>query len=216
MIGKTSSAGILLPPPNFPDPRPLYYIAVCNSFIWPNCLITSLFRGSSPEGHYVGGFSTILSVYPHRTDSQTFTNLQTVTLGSKEVPTAQLFELSETSHAVVRAAIFYLSHHTHLQSWNVSTSSDGGYKSQATPLYGNAPIGHWLGRAQSSHLLAPKVTIAHYAPNKRLTNMLATHPPPEPLLTITPQGHKHIDDIVLSLLVMERERLAFANRIATY
>ncbi|PPQ70666.1 hypothetical protein CVT24_000674 [Panaeolus cyanescens] len=102
-LGKTSNSGLLLPPVDSPDTRPLYYIAVSNKFMWPNCLVTSLFKGSSADGDYVGGFTTILSVYtgPPLAGREILTDLQTVTLKSKEMPTNQIFGVIKNKNARV-------------------------------------------------------------------------------------------------------------------
>ncbi|KAF9054667.1 hypothetical protein BJ165DRAFT_1523162 [Panaeolus papilionaceus] len=56
-LGRTSGTGLLLPLADSPDTRPLYYIAVSSDFMYPNCLVTSIFKGSNADGDYVGGFT---------------------------------------------------------------------------------------------------------------------------------------------------------------
>ncbi|KAF9054670.1 hypothetical protein BJ165DRAFT_1399850 [Panaeolus papilionaceus] len=131
---RTSISGLLLPPADSLDTRPLYDIAVYADFMWPYCVITSVFKGSNADGDYVGGFIM---------------------------------------------------------------STGGGTSSLAKPSYGYVPI------SQRNHR-------ATYATKKRLL-FSVKNPAPEPTSTVTPEGHKYMDDIALSLLLLEKKRLVFSS-----
>ncbi|KAF9453603.1 hypothetical protein P691DRAFT_658346 [Macrolepiota fuliginosa MF-IS2] len=50
---------ILLPPADAPDTRPVYHITVSMNCFVPNCYITTIRRGGTEQGEYVGDFEWV-------------------------------------------------------------------------------------------------------------------------------------------------------------
>ncbi|KAJ7093129.1 hypothetical protein C8R44DRAFT_399036 [Mycena epipterygia] len=55
---------LLLPPPDLPDTRPLYHISVALNCMNPFSFITTVHRGASDSGPYVGEFEMGISTIP--------------------------------------------------------------------------------------------------------------------------------------------------------
>ncbi|PPQ94455.1 hypothetical protein CVT25_002546 [Psilocybe cyanescens] len=152
-LGGSSSAMILIPTLDSPDTRPVYHISVGHDPFLPFCFITTVVRGGSGQGEYVGGFKT-LHTYP--------SHMESPTPGSESV-TIRGFEYSMPT-------IF-----TKGKRKGVCYKRDDDTK----PL-------------------------ARFTPTEEL--MQKNKPFPEAKLEIMPIGHARFDDILISVLILERNR----------
>ncbi|KAJ3567545.1 hypothetical protein NP233_g6301 [Leucocoprinus birnbaumii] len=173
-----SNSMVLLPPADALNTQPLYHISVSLDCFVPFSYITTVVRGGSPNGEVVGDFETGSLVNPAIRESTIFVRDQEHRLKD-------------------------LVSHVGAMHWTWKPSR----RDQAL----GKPQLEWdFSRPRSQIfscklLQAPKILLAIYSPPS-FPRRQRGGPPQPSTLEVTPQGYEHLDEVLLSLLVIERER----------
>ncbi|TFK39473.1 hypothetical protein BDQ12DRAFT_734834 [Crucibulum laeve] len=164
---------ILVPPADAPDTRPPYNIAVSMNCFIPSSFITTIRRGGTEYGDFVGDFEMGITSMPG-----------TVFIAGEE---------RQISQVLLKAGI----QHAAIWTWK--------------PRFDSKRILQWDTRSPifTCHLgNSPKRTepVAMFYPQTLLRNS-RTSSGTTKKLKVMPEGQEHFDDILMSLLIIERKRL---------
>ncbi|KAF5362486.1 hypothetical protein D9756_002712 [Leucocoprinus leucothites] len=172
----------LLPPRDSPDPRPVYHISVSMNCFVPFSYITTVRRGGQEDGQFVGDFemgagNVSASMKP-----------PTICLRGREISMKLSINVEPTGKAKNRWAWIPPRPNPTLQDlpvfcWNFS-KKHGPFKCESRD--GNQTL------------------LATFIPPVR--SQQRDGPAELPALEVTPAGHRLFDDILFSLLIIERQR----------
>ncbi|KAF9482614.1 hypothetical protein BDN70DRAFT_874791 [Pholiota conissans] len=182
-LGPASGAVILVPPADLPDTRPLYHISISHDPFLPHCLITSVMRGGTTNGTYVGGFTTITGIDDMKNQAETvciraavhsfYTVFRETTIKNKGMACHTFSWLPSNTFTT-----------KHTLKWTTSKT--------------------WPQTSLSTCTLASdsgQTKIAEFTPCDQLKEPFS-----ENALMVMPAGHSHLDDILISALLLERRR----------
>jgi len=170
----SSSAMILIPPEDFPDSRPRYHISVNLNCFMPSSYITTIHRGATENGQFVGDFEMGISKIP-----------ATVSFRGKETKIKDILK----------------------KSWVLA---DSGVWRWRCPGKEKTLIWHWQSVPLSATCKVqarkgPAVIVAKFMPASRLRR--EGNPVDLSRLEILPEGQEDFDDILISVLIVQREKL---------
>ncbi|KAH9479705.1 hypothetical protein JR316_0008300 [Psilocybe cubensis] len=193
-LGPSSSAMILVPTQDSPDTRPIYHISVGHDPFFPMSFITSVVRGGHAEGDYVGGFKTIQAYRMIGTNRWLPTPAsETVTIRGFEYPMPGLFVKNNKNGL------------KHFQ-WGNKLKEQ--YRlTWACPAFPGARV---YTCYKQGHETQP---LAKFTPTNEL--LRRNTPFPEAKLEIMPIGHGLFDDILISVLLLERMRRVTYNSMGS-
>ncbi|KAF9482615.1 hypothetical protein BDN70DRAFT_918971 [Pholiota conissans] len=183
-ISISNSSMLLIPPRDAVSQAPLYYIAVGHYPFLPTCLITSVTKGSDEHGPYVGGFKCVTMMSGQ--ESTRFGS-QTVTIRGREHLLWQIF----TKEPKRKGAQTF--------RWKPFGSSSRVLVWTCTKWPQPGAFTCYSDNKDSRTKVAEFTTITE------LLRPAASSQ--QPTLMIMPSGHAHFDDILISALLLERQRL---------
>ncbi|KAF8972688.1 hypothetical protein BDZ97DRAFT_850887 [Flammula alnicola] len=181
-LGASSSAMLLIPPPDSPDTRPVYHISVGQDPFLPNCFITSVVQGGREDGLHVGRFKTVIGVEAMKR------NIETVCMRECEHPLSTMFTNTTTRRKGVTRRTF---------SWY-------SFNPARAVLWTTASSWPLVSPSSCSHPSEPNRILAEFVPADQLQRRGT--PIAENKLTIMPAGYPYFDDILVSVLLLEKQR----------
>ncbi|CAA7268328.1 unnamed protein product [Cyclocybe aegerita] len=181
-----SNSLTLVPPPDMPDTVPRFHIAVTSNVFNPLSHITTVYRGETQFGQWVGSFEMGISSF-----------LSRVRMHKQDVPIIKVLQKRGSRTSAV-------------WTWKpLSSRVNGGvpWKWHYRAIHGG---GVCRSTDADETLLAtfiPSPTTAHsYSPAVVQVNARGEETP-LPALQITLAGQTFFEDILISLLVIERKRM---------
>ncbi|KAF7359418.1 hypothetical protein MSAN_01284400 [Mycena sanguinolenta] len=168
------NALLLLPPSNLPDTRPLYYISVAMNCMNPFSFITTVHKGASNSGPYVGEFEMGISTIP----------------GTVAIGDCQKRIRDVVHHVHTRWTWTFRADRSQHIRWELPNSSTGIFN---------------CFLASDPYPASPHLKIAQF--KGASFNQKGTERTPPSMLRVYPTGQPLFDDILLSVLIIERRRL---------
>ncbi|KAF9558739.1 hypothetical protein CPC08DRAFT_709445 [Agrocybe pediades] len=179
----TLGSMLVIPTPDAPDPRPIYRIAINHEPFLPTCMVTVIIKAPTDQRLPVGRFRTMISQPTHPT--------QLVSIHGREHKLSDVFSRSDKRKR------------THYFDWGVKTSKNSVSLRWSCPDWPSAGTFSCSDPSDETRMFATfsvsENGLQHPADPR--TNL------EPPRLTVKPVGHFLLDDIILSLLLLERQRL---------
>uniref|UniRef100_A0A8H7XSG4 Uncharacterized protein n=1 Tax=Psilocybe cubensis TaxID=181762 RepID=A0A8H7XSG4_PSICU len=176
LLGTSASAMLLIP--THTHAQALYHISIGHDPFIPTHLVTSVVKGSSEQGLYVGGFKTAISSPNHPQ--------QPVYINGGEYRLTDIFQKKKIKQGSQRF------HWGNKQVFNMQWT---------------CPDWPSAGRFTCHDPADDNRIFAEFSVSATLTT---SSPRAEPQLIVMPIGHTLLDDIVISVLLLERQRLTAA------
>ncbi|KAF8167621.1 hypothetical protein B0H34DRAFT_792329 [Crassisporium funariophilum] len=173
---------MIMSPPSYVDhPHPSYYISVNMNCFTPTSYITTIRRGGW-DGDFVGNFEMGISA---------FRKPNTVCFRDYECP---LGEMLEQSSKMFRSVSYLWKSKSSLESTSLEL-----YWEEST-FAGSSVLSCFLGKEKMITNVVAKFIPSTFSrrPGRMASDLTR--------LEVSPQGHDYLDDIVVSVLVIERIR----------
>ncbi|KAK7023854.1 hypothetical protein R3P38DRAFT_2954555 [Favolaschia claudopus] len=168
---------LLLPPSGFPDSRPQYHISVSMNCFNPFSFITTVHKGASDLSPHVGEFEMGISTIPG-----------TVVMGQRQKAIKDVVRTASSGRA--------------RWSWRFSDDSSRHLRWELVN-FGTGIFNCFLASEPYPASIDLKIAQFKGAPSTQK----GTDRTPPSMLRIYPQGQPLFDDILMSILIIERRRL---------
>jgi len=196
LMGANTSAMLLIPSMNSPETRPLYHISAGIDPFLPTRMVTTVLKGANDQGQYVGGFKTVPMIqaerrHPAKIGDSSAAAYQTVTVRGKEIIQSAVWKSLGMNNAK-------------------KTFSWGNPRKMIPSFTWSCPM--WPKAGTFTCFTGPYFTRTTYA---EFTVSDPSKERVEPKLKLMPDGYQYFDEIVISILLLERDRMTSIVRKET-
>ncbi|KDR73862.1 hypothetical protein GALMADRAFT_141637 [Galerina marginata CBS 339.88] len=190
LMAANTNAMLVIPSIDSPDTRPLYHISVGLDPFFPTRMVTTVLKGGNEQGQYVGGFKTVPVIQAYKdhkakSKSSPAAACQTVAVGGKEIMQSTVWKDMGTRKGKTKAF-----------NWGDPRQMIPSF-TWSCPAWPNAgKFSCYMDRNYPYNITYAEFTVSD--PSESLT---------EPKLTLMPEGHQYFDEIMISVLLLERDRM---------